>query len=94
MVEAVVEVLPPREFLRSLPEKRRWEEEKQFIISAFDHASEVHPHVSTMCAHISSLTKIMDKEMVDLVLHAVGRPLMQLNVPERFVNPTVMQDPR
>ena len=44
-------------------------------------ASEAHAHASTMCAHISSLAKILDKEMVDSVLRAVGRPLMQLNVP-------------
>ena len=47
-----------------------------------------------MCAHISSLAKILDKEMVDSVLRAVGRPLMQLNVPERFVNLAVDPQPR
>ena len=52
VVEAVQEVPPPREFLRSLPEKCRCEEEKQLIILALDHASEAHAHVSTMCAHI------------------------------------------
>ena len=58
VVEAVQEVPPPREFLRSLPEKCRHEEEKQLIISALDHALEAHVHVSTMCAHISSLAKV------------------------------------
>ena len=76
VIEAVKEVPPPREFLRSLPKKQRYEEEKQLIISALDHALEEHTHVRTMCAHILSLTKVSDKEMVDLVLHAVGRPLM------------------
>ena len=74
--------------------KRRCEEEKQLIISASDQVSEVHAHVSTMCTHISSITKIMDKEMVDLVLCAVGRPLMQLNVPKRFANLTVDARPK
>ena len=86
VVEAVQEVPPLREFLRSLPKKCRCEEEKQLTISALHHASEAHTHVSTMCTHISSLTKVSDKEMVNLVLHAVGRPLMQLNIPKRFVN--------
>ena len=38
VVEAVEEVPPPRQFLRSLPEKRWREEEKQLIISVLDHA--------------------------------------------------------
>ena len=59
-----------------------------------DHASEAHAHASTMCAHISSLAKVSDKEMVDLVLCAVGRPLVQLNIPEGFVNPTVNTRPK
>ena len=94
VVEAVQEVPPPREILRSLPKKCRCEEEKQLIISALDHTSEAHTHASTMCAHISSLPKVSDKEMVNLVLHAVGRPLMQLSVPERFVNPAVNARPK
>ena len=61
---------------------------------ALDHASEVDAYVSTMCTRISSLTKIMDKETVDLVLHAVGGPLMQLNVPKRFTNLTVNARPK
>ena len=94
VVEAAQEVLPPREFIRSLPEKRRCEEEKQLIILALDHVLEAHVHASMMCAHISSLTKVSNKEMVNLVLHAVSRPLMQLNIPEQFVNPTVDTIPK
>ena len=94
VVKAVKEVPTPREFLRSLPEKRCKEEEKQLIISTLDHASKAHAHVSTMCAHISSLAKISDKEMVDCVLRVVGRLLMQLNIPERFVNLVVDPKPR
>ena len=47
-----------------------------------------------MCTYISSLAKITDKEMVDLVLWAVGRPLMQLNIPEHFSNPTMDERPK
>ena len=32
--------------------------------------------------------------MVDLVLQAVGRPLMQLNIPEHFANPTMDKRPK
>ena len=32
--------------------------------------------------------------MVDLVLQAMGRPLMQLNVPECFANPTMDERPK
>ena len=61
---------------------------------ALDHASEAHTHVSTMCAHISSIVKVSDKETVNLVLCTVGRPLMQLNIPKRFVNPAVNARPK
>ena len=92
VMESVEEVPPSREFLHSLPGKRHWEEEKQLMISALDHASEAHAHMSTMCAYISSLAKISNKETVNSVLRVVGQPLMQLNVPERFMNPVV--DPK
>ena len=57
-------------------------------------------HIRSTCTHqhdvhtISSLAKISDKETVDLVLWAMGRPLMQLNVPEHFVNPTMDERPK
>ena len=68
VIDAAQEVPQPQEFLQSLAEKCRQEEEKQLIISALDHTSEAHVHASMMCAHISSLAKISDKETVDLVL--------------------------
>ena len=94
VVDTAQEVPQPQEFLQSLPEKCRWEEEKQLIISALDHASEVHVHASMMYTHISSLAKVCDKEMADLVLQTMGRLLMQLNVPECFANPTMDERPK
>ena len=58
------------------------------------HQKCTHTHTSTMCTDISSLAKVSDKETVDLVLHAMGRPLMQLNVPEHFVNPATDERPK
>ena len=40
----------------------------------------------SMQAHISSLAKISDKATVDAILWAVGRPLMQLNIPKCYIN--------
>ena len=52
-----------------------------------DHTSEACAHASTICAHISSLEKISGKATMDAILRAMGRPLMQLNIPECYVNP-------
>ena len=53
-----------------------------------------HMYASMICAHISSLAKVSNKEMVDLVLQAMGRPLMQLNIQEHFTNPTTDERPK
>ena len=47
-----------------------------------------------MWAHILSLAKVSDKEMVDLVLHAMGKPLMQLSIHKCFVNPATDERPK
>ena len=80
------------EFLRSLPEKTRKHEECQLITSMFDHISEAMAHASIAAASISALGKIMDPQMFDLVLRAAVRPLVQINVPERYLSP--VQDPK
>ena len=80
------------EFLRSLPEKTRKHEECQLIISMFDHISETMAHASMAVANISALGKITDPQMFDLVLKAAVRPLVQINVPERYLSP--VQDPK
>ena len=75
------------EFLRSLPEKTRKHEECQFIISMFDHISEAMAHASMAAANISALGKITDPQMFDLVLKATVRPLVQINILERYLSP-------
>ena len=80
------------EFLWSLPEKTRKHEEWQLIISMFDHISEAMAHASMAAANISALGKIMDPQMFDLVLKAVVRPLVQINILERYLS--LVQDPK
>ena len=80
------------EFLRSLLEKTRKHEECQLIISTFDHISEAMAHASTVASNISALGKITDPQTLDLVLRAAVRPLVQINIPERYLSP--VQDPK
>ena len=80
------------EFLRSLLEKTRKHEEHQLIISMFDHISEAMAHASMVAANISALGKITDPQMFDLVLKAAARPLVQINIPGRYLSP--VQDPK
>ena len=57
------------------------------IVSIFDHMSEALVHLSTAAMHFSSLAKITDRETFHTILNAAVRPLVQLNVPEKFLNP-------
>ena len=58
-----------------------------FIVSIFDHASQVHEHLSTVCANISALAKITDRVMLHTVINGAVWLLMQINIPEGFLNP-------
>ena len=49
-------------------------------------------HASMVAANISALGKITDPQMFDLVLRAAARPLVQINIPERYLSP--VQDPK
>ena len=55
-------------FLRQLPEKIRKAEVQEMIVMCFDHLSEVHAHMSSFVANMSSLAKICDPKMFDMVL--------------------------
>ena len=57
----------------------------------FDHLLEVHAHMSSFVANISSLAKIANPETFDMVMKAVARPMIQVNVPEHYLSP--VQDP-
>ena len=99
LVTGITEVTEPAsdipegwEFLKSLLEKTRKHEEHQLIISTFDHISEAMAHASMVAANISALGKIMDPQMFNLVLKAAARPLVQINIPERYLS--LVQDPK
>ena len=81
------EVPTGQEFLWQLPERARWAEEKAFIIDIFDHMAQAHGHLSEVCANISTLAKVTDKATLLSVINGDVHPLVQLNVPEGFLNP-------
>ena len=87
VTEPEVEMEEGCDFIRKLPEKARHKEEINLIINTLDHASEAHTHMSSMCTNLSSLAKIMAQQTFQMLLMATVRPLMQVNVPEHFLNP-------
>ena len=92
VMEPASEVLEGWEFLRSLPEETRKHKEQQLIISTFDHLSEAMAHASMVAANISALGKITDPQTFDLVLKAAAKPLVQINILERYLS--LVQDPK
>ena len=62
-------------------------EETAFITSIFDHASQAHEHLSSVCANISTLAKITDRATLHTVINGAVWPLVQINIPEGFLNP-------
>ena len=77
-------------FLRSAPEKNRKYEKCQLIISIFNHISEAMAHSSMAAANILALEKITDPQLFDQVLQGAARPLVQINIPDRYLSPVVM----
>ena len=61
------------------------------IISLFDHLSEAHVHMSMVAANLSSLGKITDPGTFKTILHASIHLMVQLSIPERFLDP--IKDP-
>ena len=57
-------------FIRLLPKKIRKAEVWEMIVTCFDHLSEAHTHMSSFVANMSSLAKICDPKMFDMVLKA------------------------
>ena len=89
-----VEVVDPpeelptgQEFLRQLPEWARRTEEKAFIVDIFNHTAQAHRHLSEVCANVSALAKVTDKATLLSVINRAVCPLVQLNIPEGFLNP-------
>ena len=75
------------EFIHQLPERTRRAEEIAFIADIFEHAAQAHEHLSAVCANISALAKITDKTTLHTIINGAVRPLVQINVPEGFLNP-------
>ena len=88
-----VEVMDPpkelptgQEFMRQLPKRARRAEETAFIIDIFEHMARAHEHLSEVCANVSALVKVMDKATLLSVINGAVCPLVQLNIPEGFLN--------
>ena len=62
-------------------------EETAFITDIFEHAAQVHQHLSEVCANVAALAKITDKTTLMTVINGAVWPLVQLNVLEGFLNP-------
>ena len=89
-----VEVVDPpeelptgQEFIRQLPKRARWAKETAFITDIFEHATRAHEHLAEVCANVSALAKVMDKATLLSIINGAMRPLVQLNIPEGFLNP-------
>ena len=58
-----------------------------FIVDIFSHAAQAHEHLSEVCANVTTLVKITDKSTLISVINGAVQPLVQLNIPEGFLNP-------
>ena len=75
------------EFIRQLPKRARWAEEMAFISDIFEHVAWAHEHLSKVCANVSVLAKVTDKATLLSIINSAVQPLVQLNIPEGFLNP-------
>ena len=84
VTEPVTEVPEGWTFLRQLPKK-------VLIVMCFNHLLEVHTHMSSFVANMSSLAKIANPETFDMVMKAAAQLMIQINIPEHYLSP--VQDP-
>ena len=68
VTEPVTEVPEGWTFLRQLPEKVQKTEVWELIVMCFNNLSEVHTHMSSFVANMSSLAKIADPETFNMVM--------------------------
>ena len=87
VVDPPEEIPSGEEFLHKLPKWTRRVEETAFITDIFEHAAQAHQHLSEVCANVAALAKITYKTTLMTVINGAVRPLVQLNVPEGFLNP-------
>ena len=91
VTELVTDVPEGWTFLRQLPEKVWKTEVWELIVMFFDHLSEVHAHMSSFMANMSSLAKITNPKTFDMVMKAAAQPMIQINIPENYLS--LVQDP-
>ena len=91
VTEPATEVPEGWTFLRQLPEKVQKTEVWELIVMCFDHLSEVHAHMSSFVANMSSLAKIANPKTFDMVMKAAAQLMIQINIPEHYLSP--VQDP-
>ena len=91
MTELATEVPEGWTFLRQLPEKVQKMEVRELIMMCFNHLLEVHAHMSSFAANMSSLAKITNPETFDMVMKVAARPMIQINILECYLSP--VQDP-
>ena len=72
MAEPVTDVPEGWTFLRQLPKKVWKTEVWELIVTCFNHLLEVHAHMSSFVANMSSLAKIANPETFDMVMKAVA----------------------
>ena len=87
MVDPPKEMPTGQEFIRQPPERARWAKETAFITDIFEHAAWAHEHLAEVCANVSTLVKVTDKATLLSIINGAVRPLVQLNIPEGFLNP-------
>ena len=87
VVDPPEEIPLGEEFLRKLPERTRRAEEMAFITDIFEHAAQAHQHLSEVCTNVAALAKITDRMTLMTVINGAVWPLVQLNIPEGFLNP-------
>ena len=91
VTEPATEIPEGWTFIRQLPKKIRKAEVQEMIVTCFNHLSEVHAHMSSFVANMSSLAKICDPEMYNMVLKVTARLMIQVNIPEPYLS--LVQDP-
>ena len=91
MAELVTDIPEGWTFLRQLPKKVWKTEVWELIMSCFDHLLEVHTHMSSFAANISSLAKIANPETFNMVMKAAAQLMIQVNIPEHYLS--LVQDP-
>ena len=74
ITELATEVPEGWTFIRQLPEKVQKTEVWELIVTCFNHLSEVHAHMSSFVANMSSLAKIANPKTFDMVMKAAARP--------------------